>query len=201
MAEKQINPGVKAALEFGPLVLFLIAFFLLKDRHLAIGGTDYKGIILVTGAFVVVMIAATGLLWFLSGELSNMQVFSLVTVIAMGGLTVVLNDERYLKMKPTLYYLTCAALLGIGLLQGKSYLKSMIGSILPLNDDGWMLLTRRFMLFFLALAAVNEVVWRNFSTETWVLFKVIGLIGLTVVFMACHARFIERYAAPPEDRS
>lgn len=195
MADKQVNPGVKAALEFGPLVLFLIAFFLLKDRHFLIGGTEYKGIIVVTGGFVLVMTLATGLLWKLSGTLSRMQVFGLVSVIFLGGLTVMMNDERYLKMKPTLYYLICGSILGIGLLRGKSYLQSMMGATLPLREEGWMILTRRFTMFFFTLAVLNEVIWRNFSTEFWVIFKVGGIIGLTAIFMAFHLKFIERYAA------
>lgn len=194
MAEKKINAGLKMALEFGPLVLFLAAFMFLKDRHFLIGGADYKGIIIVTGLFIIVMTIATGLLWALTGSLSRMQVFSLISVILLGGATVFLNDERYLKMKPTVFYLVCASILGAGLLQGKSYLQSLMGTVMPLRPEGWMILTRRFAVFFFALAIFNELIWRNFSTETWVYFKVFGLLIATVLFVFAQSRIYERFA-------
>lgn len=194
MDEKTVDARVKAALEFGPLVFFLVAFFWLKDRHFLIMGNDYKGIIVVTAAFIVVMALATLALWRLTGVLSKMQLFSLVTVILLGGATVYLNDERYLKMKPTAFYVVCGGILGVGLLQGKSWLQPLMGNALPLQDKGWLILTRRFMLLFFTLAVANELVWRNFSTETWVWFKVIGLMAATFVFIAFQARLFETYA-------
>lgn len=196
MTEKPVNSTLKAVLEYGPLIIFLGSFFLLKDRHLTIGGTDYKGIIIVTAVFIVVMVLATLILWRLSGRLSSIQIFSLASVLLMGGLTIYLNDERYLKMKPTLYYMAVAGILGVGLLQGKSYLKVVLGPLTPLKDEGWMILTRRFAAFFLGLAVLNEVVWRNTSTETWVLFKVFGFTALLFGFFLSQAGLLQRFAAP-----
>ena len=115
MAEKKINPILKAALELGPVVLFFVMFGRLKDQTFTVAGTDYSGFIVTTAAFVVLICVTTGILWALTGHLSRMQVMTLVLVVLMGGLSVWLNDERFIKMKPTLLYLIFAAVLGFGL--------------------------------------------------------------------------------------
>ncbi len=172
---REINPFLKSALDFGPVIVFFIAYLLLKDRVFNIGGTDYDGFIIVTAAFIPLLIASTGALWYLTGELSRMQVATLVLVIVFGGLSVWLNDDRFFKMKPTMIYLLFGALLGFGLLRGSSYLKYVMEGMMPLKDEGWMILTRRLMLFFFGLALLNEVIWRTQTTEIWVYFKTFGL--------------------------
>lgn len=185
---------VKPALEYGPILAFFAGYFLLKDMTFAIGGTAYGGFIVVTAAFVPLMVVCTLLTWRLTGELSRMQLLTLVLVVVFGGLTVWLNDERFIKMKPTILYLLFAGLLGVGLLQGRSYLQGLMGTMLPLTDEGWMKLTQRLTLFFLLLAVVNELVWRFLSTETWVTVKTFGLPLALFGFFMAQAGLIDRHS-------
>lgn len=164
MAER-INPVVKAVLEWGPIAAFFLGYVKLKDETFTVAGTDYQGFIIVTAAFIPLMVICTGLLWWLSGKLSKMQVATVVLVVVFGGLSVWLNDDRFFKMKPTMIYLLFGVLLGIGLLRGQSWLRLVLEEAIPLQDEGWMILTRRVMAFFFALAIANEAVWRLMSTD------------------------------------
>ena len=193
MAAKKINPIVKMVLEFGPIILFFIGFSRFKDQVFVIGGTEYSGFIVMTAAFVPLLIATTAILWALTGKLSKMQLATVVLVIVFGGMSVYFNDERFFKMKPTMIYLLFAGILGVGLARGQSYLKVVMEEALPLQPAGWMILTQRFCGFFVALAVANEVIWRNFSTETWVTFKTFGLTAALFLFFIMQAKLIERY--------
>jgi len=175
MSDKQVSNGLKAVLEFGPVALFFIAYIWLKDEVFQFDGTEYGGFIIVTAGFVPLMILSTLALWKLTGTLSKMQIFTVVLVTVFGGLSVWQNDKSFLQMKPTILYLLFAAILGFGLLRKQSYLQYMMGEMMPLQDRGWMILTQRMALLFLALAVLNEVIWRNMSEETWVYFKTFGL--------------------------
>ena len=175
MSDKQVSKGLKSALEFGPVALFFIAYIWLKDEVFQFDGTEYGGFIIVTAGFVPLMILSTLALWKLTGTLSKMQIFTVVLVTVFGGLSVWQNDKSFLQMKPTILYLLFAAILGFGLLRKQSYLQYMMGEMMPLQDRGWMILTQRMALLFLALAVLNEVIWRNMSEETWVYFKTFGL--------------------------
>ena len=190
---KEINPFLRSALEYGPVLLFFIAYLRLKDREFLIGGTEYDGFIVVTAAFIPLLVAATGLLWLLTGKLSRMQVATVVLVVIFGGLSVWLNDDRFFKMKPTMIYLLFGVILAIGLLRGQSYLKFVMEEMVPLQDAGWMILTRRLMLCFFALAVANEVIWRNFPTETWVYFKTFGLTAAVFIFFMSQGRLFQTY--------
>jgi intracellular septation protein len=134
-------------------------------------------------------------LWWLSGKLSKMQLVSLLLVVVMGGLSVYLNSELFIKMKPTLLYLFFAAVLGAGLLRGKSLLREVMDEALPLLPEGWMILTRRLALFFAALALANEAVWRLMSTEAWVNFKTFGLTLAMFAFFAAQGKMLEKYSS------
>ena len=116
MAEKKINPFVKLGLELGPVILFFVMFGRLKDQTFTIAGTAYSGFIVTTAAFILLIIVTSGILWKLTGHLSRMQALTLVLVILMGGLSVWLNDERFIKMKPTLLYAAFAAILFLGVM-------------------------------------------------------------------------------------
>ena len=157
------------------MALFFIAYIWLKDEVFQFDGTEYEGFIIVTAGFVPLMILSTLALWKLTGTLSKMQIFTVVLVTVFGGLSVWQNDKSFLQMKPTILYLLFAAILGFGLLRKQSYLQYMMGEMMPLQDRGWMILTQRMALLFLALAVLNEVIWRNMSEETWVYFKTFGL--------------------------
>ena len=198
-AGKKINPLVKLALELGPIVLFFAGFSRMKDQTFTILGTEYSGFIVMTGAFIAMIIATTGILWALTGKLSRMQLMTLVLVIVMGGMSVWLNDERFIKMKPTLLYLAFGGILGVGLLQGKSYLSAVMDEALPMQPEGWMILTRRLTAFFLALAIANEAVWRLMSTEAWVNFKTFGLTAAMFGFFMAQGKVFDRYGLKDDE--
>jgi intracellular septation protein len=190
---REINPFLKAALEYGPVILFFLAYLRLKDDTYVISGTPYDGFIVVTAAFVPLLVIATGLLWALTGRVSRMQVATVVLVAIFGGLSVWLNDDRFFKMKPTMIYLLFGVVLAVGLMRGRSYLKYVMEEMMPLRDEGWMILTKRLMWCFLALALANEVIWRSFSTETWVYFKTFGLTAAVFVFFMAQGRLFQEY--------
>jgi intracellular septation protein len=194
MTEKRkINPLLKSALEFGPVLIFFAAYLRYKDDVFTVWGTEYSGFILITAAFVPLLIASTAALWALTGKLSRMQVATVILVTLFGGLSVWLNDERFFKMKPTAIYLLFGGLLGIGLLRGQSYLKYVMEETMPLEDAGWMILTKRLMLCFFGLALANELIWRFASTETWVYFKTFGLTAAVFVFFMSQGKLFQTY--------
>lgn len=199
MSKKEINPFVKMGLEMGPIVIFFAAYLKLKDRVFSIAGAEYEGFIVVTAAFIPLLILSSGVLWWLTGKLSKMQIATVVLVVVFGGLSVWLNDDRFFKMKPTMIYLLFGGALGFGLLRGKSYLQSLMEEMMPLEPEGWMILTRRAMLFFFGLAVLNEIVWRTTSTETWVYFKTFGLSAALFGFFMTQGRLFQTYGIEDND--
>ena len=197
-AAKSINPILKMALELGPVIAFFIAYVWLKDEVYTIAGTDYAGFIVVTAGFIPLMIASTGILWWLTGHLSKMQIMTVVMVVVFGGMSVWLNDPRFIKMKPTILYLMFAGALGVGLLQGKSYLRNLMDGVMPLTHDGWMILTRRLTAFFLGLAVTNELVWRLMSEQAWVNFKTFGLTAAIFVFFMTQGKLFQEHHSGEE---
>jgi intracellular septation protein len=194
MAGRKINPWLKIGLDLGPVVAFFIAFVRFKGTTFSVGGTEYGGFILATAIFIPLMIVSTLILWRLTGRLSVMQIVTLILVIVFGGLSVWFNDERFFKMKPTMIYLLFAGILGWGYLRGKSYLALAIDDAVPLQHEGWMLLTKRLALFFLGLAIANEVIWRTMSDQAWVNFKTFGLPGAIFVFFMAQSGIFSKYA-------
>ena len=199
MNDRANAPKLKAALEYGPLLAFMLGYWWFKDQSFTLGGQTYTGFIAVTAVFVLVFAASILALWRLTGKISPMQVVTLVVVLFMGGLSVWFNDEQFFKMKPTIIYVFFAGALGVGLLQGKSYLRLVLQEALPMEEAGWMILTRRIAVFFVGLALANELVWRNFSTESWVWFKVFGLTIAMFLFLLTQARLLSRYG--PQETS
>ncbi|WP_412509407.1 inner membrane-spanning protein YciB [Roseovarius sp. SYSU LYC5161] len=199
MRDKQVKPAVKTALELGPVIAFFVAYLLLKDRVFSIGGTGYDGFIVVTAGFIPVFLVSIGILWRLTGHLSRMQVLTAVLIVIFGGLSVWFNDPRFFKMKPTIIYLIFGGLLGFGLLRGRSYLQYVMEGLMPLSDEGWMILTRRLTLFFLGLAVLNEVIWRTQSEEAWVYFKTFGLTAAIFLFFMTQGRLFRDYSTQESD--
>lgn len=200
MAERKISAGLKLLLELGPVAAFFIGYVKLKGQVFTFGGTEYDGFIVVTAAFIPLMLLSTGILWALTGKLSKMQIMTVVLVVVFGGLSVWLNDERFFKMKPTMIYVLFAGILGFGLLRGESYLKTLMGEMLPMEQAGWMILTKRLAMFFAVLAVLNEVIWRGFSTEAWVNFKTFGLTAAMFLFFMTQSRVFAKYGIEkPED--
>lgn len=194
MRDTPINPWLKNALELGPPLLFFIAYMQFQDTSLTLGGTQYDGFILVTAGFVPLLLASIAILWKLTGRISRIQVFTAVMVVVFGGLTVWLNDERFFKMKTTLVYGFFAGTLGIGLARGQSWLKFLMGELLPMQEEGWMILTRRIAGAFALMALANELVWRTQSTEFWVTFETFALPAFLFLVFMSQAKLIERYA-------
>jgi len=193
-----VNPLVKLALEIGPVAIFFFGYIKLKDQTYTIAGVQYDGFILATALFIPLILISTGLLWALTGKLSKMQLVTAVLVVVFGGLSVWLNDDRFFKMKPTMIYLLFAGVLGFGLLRGRSYLQDLMDEMMPLREEGWMIVTRRLTLFFAGLAILNEVIWRTMSTDAWVNFKTFGLSLAVFAFFLSQSGVFQRYAVPQE---
>ncbi|UWQ29888.1 inner membrane-spanning protein YciB [Leisingera sp. M523] len=198
MAAKKINPTLKMLLELGPIVLFFIGYLKLKDEAFLIGGHEYKGFIVITAAFIPLMVASTLALWKLTGHLSKMQFATLVLVVLFGGMSVWFNDDRFIKMKPTMLYLLFGGLLGIGLVRGQSWLKVVMEEVMPLQQEGWMILTRRLCVFFFGLAVANELIWRTQSTDTWVYFKTFGLPVAMFAFFMMQGQLLQKFGIEEE---
>ncbi|GAA6179929.1 inner membrane-spanning protein YciB [Shimia sp. NS0008-38b] len=194
MTEKKINPMLKMALELGPIVVFFIAYLRIRDQSFDIAGTSYDGFIVATAGFVPLLVLTTLILWRLTGKVSKMQIATLILVVVFGGLSVWLNDERFFKMKPTMIYLLFGGALGIGLWRGQSYLKFVMEEMMPLREEGWMLLTKRLTFFFLGLAVLNEIIWRTQTTDTWVYFKTFGLTAAVFIFFMTQGKIFQDYA-------
>ena len=194
MSENQSPKWVKPLLEFGPIIAFFIAYTRMKDHTYSIGGTDYQGFIVVTLFFIPLLLVSTGVLWVLTRKISPMQIMTAILVTVFGGLTVWFNDERFIKMKPSIIYLLFAGILGFGLLRGQSYLRMIMQDMIPLKKEGWMVLTRRFAFFFFSLALLNEIIWRFFSTEMWVYFKTFGITIALFAFFILQGSLLNKYA-------
>src|SRR5690242_7197391 len=185
-----VNPFLKLTLELGPLILFFVA-------------NSRWGIFIATGVFMVAVVAALAASYRLLHRVPIMTVVSAVVVIVFGGLTLVLQNDVFIKVKPTIIYvLFCAVLFG-GLAMGKPLLAMVFDSVFDLTPEGWRKLTWRWALFFLVLAALNEIVWRTQTTDAWVSFKVFGVVPLTFLFMASQYPLLTRYAkaAKVEEKS
>lgn len=196
--EKTVSPWVKMGLELGPVIAFFIGYSRWKDQTFTIGGTDYTGFVLITAAFIPLMVVCSLILWRLTGKLSRMQGLTLVLVVVFGGLTVWLNDETFFKMKPTIIYALFAAILGFGLMRGQSYMAALMGEVMPMQHEGWMALTRRMALFFAVLAVANEAIWRLMSTDAWVNFKTFGLPVALFAFFMLQGGLVRRYGIADE---
>ena len=190
MSKKDQNTLLKNLLEYIPIAVFFVVFICFKDDKVLLFGRDLSGFVLATLVFVPLVVLATAVSWFVLKEISRIQLLTLVLVVVFGGMTIFFNDERFLKIKPTLIYCLFSIILLFGIFRKTSYLASLLGKALPLSYDGWMILTRRMAYFFLFLAAANEFVWRTQSTETWVYFKTFGLtIAMFVFFITQYSVF------------
>ena len=193
MKKRDINPVLKFLLELGPLVIFFIIYGRIKDKVFSIFGVDYQGFIIATGVFIPILLLSILLLWILSGKIAKMQIITALLVVIFGGLTIWFNDDRFFKMKPTIIYLLFGGVLSFGLLRKKSYLEYVMEDMLPLESIGWVILTKRVAIFFLSLALLNELIWRNMSTDSWVNFKTFGLTGAVFIFFVAQNGLIQKY--------
>jgi intracellular septation protein len=178
------HPLFKLATELGPLVVFFIAN---AKFHLFVA----------TGAFMVAVVAAMIASYVVTKHVPIMALVTGVIVIVFGTLTLVLHDETFIKVKPTIIYSLFAVVLGGGLLFGRSFIAVMFDQMFNLTPQGWRSLTLRWALFFFALAILNEAVWRTQTTDFWVNFKVFGVTPLTMLFALTQMPLIKRYQVEP----
>ncbi len=188
MATKQerMHPVVKLVTEIGPLVVFFFA-------------NAKFGIFAATGAFMVATIIALSVSYTVNGRIAVLPLVTGVFVIVFGGLTLWLNNELFIKLKPTIVNTLFATILFGGLAFGRSLLQIVLDSVFELTDEGWRKLTFRWALFFVLLAVLNEIVWRNFSTDFWVNFKVFGIMPITMVFAFSQVPLLQRYQIGEEN--
>jgi intracellular septation protein len=185
---QSINPWLKIVLELGPLLLFFAA----NSRF---------GIFAGTATFMVAVVVALGVSYMLTRHVPLMTLVSAVVVMAFGGLTLLLQDELFIKLKPTIIYSLFGTVLLGGLMAGKPFLALLFDSVFHLTAEGWRKLTLRWILFFFALAVANELVWRTQSTDVWLSFKVFGVMPLTFVFGALQYPLVTKYHAAPDQSS
>ena len=185
--------GAKLLIDLGPLLIFFLVNFLAPVPQVA-------RIFVATGAFMVAMIAAMLFSAVRYRTVSPLLWFSGIMVVILGGLTIWLHDETFIKMKPTIYYVLVAGLLTFGLLTGRSVLQRVLGSAYPgLDEQGWAKLTRNWAIFFSFMAILNEAVWRNSSTSFWIGFKLWGALPLTFLFAAANIPMLMRHGLMRED--
>jgi intracellular septation protein len=185
--------GAKLLIDLGPLLVFFLVNFLAPVP-------SFMKIFVATGAFMAAMVAAMLFSAIRYHRISTLLWFSGIMVVVLGGLTIWLHDETFIKMKPTVYYLLVAALLAFGLATDRPLLQRVLGSTYPgLDEKGWTKLTRNWALFFAFMACLNEAVWRNSSTSFWIGFKLWGALPLTFLFAAANIPMLLRHGLMKDD--
>jgi intracellular septation protein len=184
MDKTRPHPLFKLATELGPLIIFFVA-------------NAKFNLFVATGAFMVAVIVAMIASYVVTRHVPMMAIVTAVVVIVFGTLTLVLHDETFIKMKPTIVYTLFAAILGGGLLFGRSFIAIMFDQMFNLTPHGWRVLTMHWALWFLAMALLNEIIWRTQSTDFWVAFKAFGMVPLTMLFAITQMPLIKRYHLEP----
>jgi intracellular septation protein len=187
--DSEQSVAAKLLIELGPLLVFF-------------GVNAAYGIFAGTGAFMAATVLSLSLAWWLYHKVPVMPLVSAVIVLAFGGLTIYLQDDTFIKLKPTIVYTMFAILLVAGLFARKPVLALLFGPVFNLTDEGWRKLTLRWAVFFIAMAVLNEYVWRNYSTDTWVSFKAFGFLPITFLFAMAQVPLMQRYGVaddkPPD---
>ena len=186
--QPQLNPLLKLTLDIGPLILFFAA----NARF---------GIYVATGTFMVAVVIALGVSYALTRRLPVMPLVTAVIVLVFGGLTLMLHDDLFIKLKPTIIYVLFGSVLLGGLAFRKPLLGMVFDSVFNLTEEGWRKLTVRWALFFFVLAVLNEIVWRTQTTDFWVSFKLFGVVPLTLLFGALQIRLLTKYETKEEATS
>ncbi|MBO6677286.1 septation protein A [Parvibaculum sp.] len=189
---------VRMAIELGPLVVF----FLLNSKADAIfGNAEAQNIFYATGGFMVATAISLGYSYAKFRKVPTMPLVTGIFVMIFGALTIYLQDEQFIKVKPTIVNaLFAAALLGAASM-GKPIMKQLFDGAFNLTDKGWMVLTVRWGLFFVFLGVINEIVWRNFSTDFWVSFKLFGVMPLTMVFGLAQIPVLTKHAPESDGKT
>ncbi len=172
---------IKSLIEIIPLILFFIA------------NAKY-GIIVATKIFVITTIIALVVSYLHLKKVSTPLLITSFLVLIFGGLTIFFKDATFIKLKPTIVYFLFSSFLLLGLMLKKNFLKIYLSSLIKLNNLGWNILTKRWAIFFLTMAILNEIIWRNFSTDFWVSFKVFGFLPITIIFMILQNNLMKKYS-------
>jgi intracellular septation protein len=202
-AKPQLNPFLKLVLDLGPLMLFffanakpaLFAPWIAPLIPSAVATGERAGIFVATAVFMVAILAALVISYAFTRRLPVMALVTAFVVFVFGGLTLFFQDETFIKLKPTIIYVLFAAVLGGGLVYRKPLLAVVFDQVFNLTDEGWRRLTIRWALFFVALAVLNEIIWRTQSTDFWVAFKAFGVLPLTFIFAALQYPLLMKYDA------
>ena len=186
--------GARLLIDIGPLLVFFLVNFLAPVPSAI-------KVFVATGAFMAAMVAALVFAAVRYRYVSPLLLFSGVMVVVLGGLTIWLHNETFIKVKPTIYYTLVAALLTFGLATGRPLLKLVLGSAYPgLDEEGWRKLTRNWAIFFAIMAVVNEAVWRNTTTDFWIAFKLWGVIPATLLFAVANVPMLMRHGLNAEEQ-
>ena len=177
----QLSPLLKIVLDIGPLVLFFFA-------------NARAGLFVATAVFMVAVIVALAVTYVMTRHLAMMPLVTAVIVMVFGGLTLLLQNETFIKMKPTIIYGLFGALLAGGLVFKKQFLEIVFDQVFHLTHEGWHKLTLRWIYFFIAMAILNEIIWRTQSTDFWVSFKLFGAVPITFIFAAMQYPLLQKYA-------
>lgn len=184
MDKKAPHPLFKLATELGPLLIFFFA-------------NAKTNLFIATGVFMVAVLAAMVASYIVTRHVPMMAIVTAVVVFVFGALTLILHDETFIKMKPTIVYTLFAAILAGGLLFNRSFIAIMFDQMFNLTPHGWRILTGRWAVWFFAMAVLNEIIWRTQSTDFWVSFKVFGMVPLTMLFAMTQMPLIKRYRLEP----
>lgn len=200
MEQKKIHPLLKMALEMGPIMIFFLSYrWVTIPDGASVEEKQLAQIIFATKVFIPAILISLGISWWLTRSLPKMAVITAVVVVVMGGLTIWLRDDTFVKMKPTIIYALFAGILGFGLMRGQSYLQYVMEDSMPLKPEGWKIFTQRFALFFLGLAVLNEIVWRSLDTDMWVNFKTFALPIAMFVFIFSQMGIFSKYAVETDE--
>ena len=181
------STGNRLLIDLGPLIVFFAVNFLAPVEQ------DQK-VFVATGAFMAAMLAAMAYSYARFRHISPLLWFSGVMVVVLGGLTIWLHDETFIKIKPTIYYLFVAGLLLFGMKTKKNLLKMVLGTVYPgLSERGWHLLTRNWIIFFVVMAVLNEAVWRSTDTDFWVAFKLWFFMPVTFLFVLANVPMLMKH--------
>lgn len=186
VAKAEKGPFLRLALEAGPLLIFFVA-------------NQVVGAMPAIAVFMAALVVAVALSVRIERRWPIMPMVSCVFVLIFGGLTLWLNDDLFFKLKPTVVNLLFAAILFAGLATGRNFLKLMMGTVFELTEQGWRILTWRWAVFFVVLAVINEIVWRNFSFSFWAGFKLFGILPLTLVFAMAQMPVLMRHQVKTAD--
>ena len=179
---KALSPTARFVLDLAPLAAFFIGYRL-------------GGLMLATSFIIAATLTSLAITYLCERRIALSPLISGVLVAVFGGLTLWLNDEHFIKIKPTIVNLLLASVLLIGAYGFKrGLLKPVLGMAFALQEQGWLKLSARWGWFFVFLAVLNEIIWRNFSTDFWVSFKVFGMFGCTIAFTLSQIPLMKRYA-------